>query len=385
MADIAAPTRVSVFDAPAASSEKTWVVLEDRRPFWLLPAALLLPFLGAGLSQWTGVEAFHFTTLVVLFGFIPILERALGDDARNVPEALVPTLERMTAYRAWLYLAVATELLTFVFFVGLCASGTVSPLGLLGLTLSVGVITGISINTAHELGHKASPWLRGLSLLALAPTAYGHFLVEHNEGHHVRVATPEDPASARLFESFWRFLPRSVIGGVVSAWAIESSRLRKKGAWRIGPQNRILLGLLLTAALYAALLGWAGLEVWPYLLAQAVIGFSLLEVINYIEHYGLLRQRGPDGRYEPVKPEHSWNSNRRVTNILLFQLQRHADHHANPKRSYPVLRNFEGAPQLPTGYASLVPVALIPWWWFSMMNHRVLAHYGGEVARANRG
>jgi alkane 1-monooxygenase len=251
------------------------------------------------------------------------------------------------------------------------------------MALSVGMVAGIAINTAHELGHKRASLERWLSKVALAQTGYGHFFIEHNRGHHVRVATPEDPASSRLGESFYEFLPRTVKGSLTSAWELEEKRLARmdKGPWTI--HNDVLNAWAMTAGLFAVLAVVFGAEVLPYLLVQAVLGFSLLEVVNYLEHYGLLRGKRPDGRYEITRPEHSWNSNNVASNVLLYHLQRHSDHHANPLRRYQALRHEDDAPQLPTGYAGMIVLAAFPPLWRRVMDRRLLGHLGNDVTRAN--
>ncbi|MGH6628864.1 MAG: alkane 1-monooxygenase, partial [Burkholderiales bacterium] len=253
----------------------------------------------------------------------------------------------------------------------------------LGLVFTVGTINGIAINTAHELGHKKEALERWLAKLTLAPVAYGHFYVEHTRGHHKNVATPDDPASARLGESFWQFWPRTVFGSLRSAWNIEKERLARagKGPWTL--ENENLQAWSMSMLLYAVALALFGWIMLPYLIIQAVYGFSVLEVVNYVEHYGLVRQKLPDGRYERCRPEHSWNSNHVVTNILLYHLQRHSDHHANPTRRYQALRHFDESPQLPSGYAAMALVAYVPWLWYRLMDQKVLAHYHGDVTRAN--
>jgi len=249
--------------------------------------------------------------------------------------------------------------------------------------LTVAMVAGIAINTAHELGHKRTTHERWLSRVALAQTGYGHFFIEHNRGHHVRVATPEDPASARLGESFYAFWPRTVLGSLRSAWGLERTRLARmgRGPWTL--RNDILNAWAMSVVLFGGLALAFGPVVLPYLLIQAVVGFSLLEVVNYLEHYGLLRGRREDGRYERTRPEHSWNSNNVVSNVLLYHLQRHSDHHANPVRRYQALRHVDEAPQLPTGYAGMILIAAIPPLWRRIMDRRLLAHYGHEVTRAN--
>jgi alkane 1-monooxygenase len=268
----------------------------------------------------------------------------------------------------------------------LIARGDLSVVDKIGLAITVGTIGGIGINTAHELGHKKESHERWLSKIALAQSFYGHFYIEHNRGHHVRVATPEDPASSRVGENFYRFWPRTVWGSLRSAWQLEKKRYARRGQhpFRIG--NDVLNAWLMSAVLWAAMLAWLGLGIVPYLVVQAVVGFSLLEVVNYMEHYGMLRQRtGADGtgRYERVNPSHSWNSNNIATNVLLYHLQRHSDHHANPTRRYQSLRDYEESPVLPTGYAGMILLAIVPAVWRRIMDPRVLAHFDGDMSRAN--
>jgi alkane 1-monooxygenase len=228
---------------------------------------------------------------------------------------------------------------------------------------------------------------RWLSKISLAPTGYGHFYIEHNRGHHVRVATPEDPSSARFGETYWEFLPRSVIGSLRSALRLEAQRIRRRGGNPWNPKtyliNDALNAWLMTVVLWAALIALCGPAVIPFLLIQAAFGVSLLEAVNYLEHYGLMRQKKDNGRYERCTPEHSWNSDHLVTNLLLYHLQRHSDHHANPTRRYQTLRSMDGAPNLPCGYGPLIGVTYFPPLWRWVMDHRVLEHYGGDITRVN--
>jgi alkane 1-monooxygenase len=252
--------------------------------------------------------------------------------------------------------------------------------------MTIGTIAGIGINTAHELGHKKESHERWLAKIALAQSFYGHFYIEHNRGHHVRVATPEDPASSRVGETFYAFWPRTVIGSLRSAWSLEKPRFKRRGQSHWSIRNDVLNAWLMSVVLWGTLIVVFGVGILPFLVIQAVIGFSLLEVVNYLEHYGMRRQRtGPDGtgRYERVLPSHSWNSNNIATNVLLYHLQRHSDHHANPTRRYQTLRDFEESPALPTGYAGLIILALVPPLWFAVMDKRVLAHFDGDITRAN--
>lgn len=359
-----------------------WV--DRKRYLWMLGfTVMLLPLTGAQLAQATGWSIFYWFAPLFIYTVIPLLDWAIGADPGNPPESAVPALEADAYYRAIVYIAVGLEYAIWVWAFGMIAAGGLAWHEQLGLAISAGGIAGVSINTAHELGHKTGPLERWVAKVALAPVAYGHFYVEHNRGHHVRVATPEDPASARFGESFWGFLPRTVIGSVKSAWEIETRRLARsgKGPWHW--QNDNLQAWAMTVALYGAMVAWLGWIIVPFLVVQAVYGFSLLESVNYLEHYGLCRQKGPDGRYERCQPHHSWNSNHVVTNLFLYQLQRHSDHHANPTRPYQALRHFDDSPQLPSGYASMILVAYVPWLWFRVMDPKVVAHYGGDMSRAN--
>jgi alkane 1-monooxygenase len=383
-----APTATSSAPIADASPERphaqtvSW--RDPKRHLWLLGLVVpTLPFLSWALVHATGLGVLWFYGPVLVFGIFPLLDLAVGMDARNPPDAAIKALEQDRYYRWCTYLYLPIQYAGLVFACWLWSSGQLSTLDSVGLALTVAMVSGIAINTAHELGHKRASLERWLSKVALAQSGYGHFFIEHNRGHHVRVATPEDPASSRLGESFYRFLPRTVIGSLSSAWELERVRLRRLESSMWTPRNDILSAWAMTVVLYVALVAAFGAVVLPYLAIQSVIGFSLLEVVNYLEHYGLLRQRREDGRYERTRPEHSWNSNNTASNVLLYHLQRHSDHHANPVRRYQALRHVEQAPQLPTGYAGMILTAVIPPLWRRVMDHRVLAHYEGELARAN--
>ncbi|MFB9237999.1 alkane 1-monooxygenase [Plantactinospora siamensis] len=365
-----------------ASTSTTW--RDVRKPLWPLALVVpVLPFLGFALWRGTGGALAWWLTPAVVFGAIPAVDLLIGDDRRNPPDAEFTRLQAAGYYRWLTYLWLPAQYAALVLCCAVWQRGGLGVAGAAGLIATVGVVNGIAINTAHELGHKRERAERWLSKVALAPTGYGHFYVEHNRGHHVRVATREDPASARLGESFWAFWPRTVRGSLRSAWRLETGRfrLRHRNPWTW--RNDVLNAWAMTVLLFGALALAFGSGVLPFLLLQAVVGFSLLEAVNYLEHYGLARQRNAAGRYEKVDPRHSWNSDRIVTNVFLFQLQRHSDHHANPLRRYQTLRTFDSSPQLPAGYASMVVSALIPPLWHRLMDHRVLAHYGGDLSLAN--
>lgn len=364
----------------------TLPVRTPARLLWLWALAVpVLPFAGWALNVALGTQHGWWLPALVLYGLLPLADLVFGEDPHNPAVSELAELAADGFYRgilfAWLPLHLAALALGCWAFV----QPGLDWFDAMGLIVSMGLVTGGGINVGHELGHKRDRVAQWGARLALAPAMYGHFLVEHNRGHHVRVATPEDPASARLGESFWAFLPRTLSGSLRSAWRLERLRLGNFGkrVWRL--DNEVLLGAGLSLLLFAALAGVFGAWAWLFLLGQALYGACTLEAVNYIEHYGLRRQRLADGRYERCTPQHSWNSNRRLSNLVLFHLQRHADHHAHPLRPYQTLRHFDDAPQLPAGYAALVPLAWLPPLWFRLMNDRVLAFYGGERSRANLG
>ncbi|RQT32476.1 alkane 1-monooxygenase [Burkholderia cepacia] len=357
---------------------------DGKRYLWLLGAlTITLPILAAQLALSTGLHVFWWFGPLFAFGVIPILDTLIGDDRDNPPEAVVPHLERERYYRLIVYLATLVEYVAFFACVWIVGTHALAWYDYVGFALSLGAATGISINTAHELGHKTDRFERWLAKITLAPVAYGHFYVEHNRGHHVRVATAEDPASARYGESFWAFLPRTVTGSIRSAWRLEKARLERLGHSPWTWHNEVLHAWAMTVVVWGIAIVLAGKVVIPFLVIQAVYGASLLEVVNYVEHYGLGRRKLPNGRYERCTPQHSWNSNHVVTNLFLYQLQRHADHHANPTRSYQALRHFDDSPQLPAGYATMILFAYVPPLWYRVMNPRVVAHYGGNMAQSN--
>lgn len=357
---------------------------DNKRYLWLLGMVVpSVPFVGALIAWATGSEWGHWFTPLFVYGMIPLMDHLIGGDPNNPPESVVEQLSKDKYYRYCIYAYLPLQYLVLISGVWLITSGQLGWVGMIGATISIGMVGAIAFNTAHELGHQNSKLEAWLCKIALAPTAYGHFYIEHNRGHHVRVATPEDPASSRFGESYWAFLPRTMIGSLKSAWAIEKRRLNALDKPAFHWQNHNIQAWAMTVVLYAAMTAWLG---WGALLVLVIQGFysaSLFEVVNYLEHYGLCRQKDEQGRYEQCQPEHSWNSNHMVTNLFLFQLQRHSDHHANPTRSYQALRHYEDVPQLPNGYAGMIPLAYIPWLWRKVMDKRVLEHYDGDLSKAN--
>jgi alkane 1-monooxygenase len=358
--------------------------VDRKRWAWALsPVLICVPLMGIGLASITGVGAWNWLTLVLWYLILPVADLVIGVDPNNPPESAVEQLDQDRYYRILTYITVPIHYVVFIATAWYVATQPSGILNFLGLTLSVGLINGLAINVGHELGHKKTAFERWLAKIVLAVVGYGHFFVEHNRGHHKDVATPEDPTSARLGENIYAFALRELPGALRRAWRSEAERLRRKGQSVWSLHNEVLQPLFITVPLYAAMLAVFGPIMLIFLPLQAAFGWWQLTTANFIEHYGLLRQKGADGRYERCRPEHSWNANHIATNVILFHLQRHSDHHANPTRRYQSLRNFEGLPELPSGYPAMFALAYIPWAWRRVMDHRVLTWAHGDLSKIN--
>ena len=360
--------------------------VDKKRWFWMLSVIVpLQPFIPIALHAKTGVEAWFVIPFLLNYAIVPLLDWALGADINNPPEEVVMQLDRDSYYRRLTYIAVP---LHYIGLVGSIWYATTQPLSWWAFTLLAlfaGLVSGFAINTGHELGHKNSKLEKQLARLVLAVPAYGHFSIEHNRGHHKYVATVEDCASSRMGESIYKFAMREIPGGFVGAWAIEKERLENRGmsAWNV--RNQILQSYAFTTGFSIVLLLIFGWTVLPFLLIHNIFAYWQLTSANYIEHYGLLRKISDNGIVERCQPHHSWNSNHIFSNLLLFHLQRHSDHHAHPLRRYQSLRHFENLPQLPSGYFGMYLLAYFPWLWFKVMDKRLIAlpHVDGDLDNLN--
>lgn len=357
---------------------------DAKRPAWLL--SLLVPGLVAAgplLHATSGAPALLWLPLALVYIGLPLLDAALGEDGSNPPESAVPALEADRYYRVVTWALVPMLWAGWAFGAWYALQPGLPLHGVLAVALGTGVVGGFCINAGHELGHKKPALERWLAKLVLAPTGYGHFFVEHNRGHHRDVATPEDPASARMGESIWRFALREWPGAWRRAWALERDRMRREGRATLSLRNDIVQTSLVTLAIWGALVAWLGIEALGFIAVAAGWANFQLTSANYIEHYGLLRRRDAQGRVERCEPRHSWNSNALVSNWALFQLQRHADHHANAARRYQALRHFPEAPQLPMGYFGMFLLAYVPPLFFRVMDPRLVAAVQGDATRVN--
>jgi len=365
-----------------ASDGTTYV--DKKRYYWWF--SLLLPCIavaGPLFYQVYHQEFFLWLFFIVVYCLFPLFDYLMGEDTSNPPESVIPALEADPFYSRIIRLNVPIVLAAFMYCAWFVANSHLSYSGYLAVALLAGSIGGHGLNIGHELGHKRKKIDIWLTKIVLAPAAYGHFFIEHNRGHHKHVATPEDPASAKMGESIYRFALRELPGAILRAHRIEVLRLNKAGKSPWSLENEFLQAMLMTIGLFTSLVIWLGLTVIPYLIICAFWSMWQLTSANYIEHYGLLRQKLASGRYERPQPHHSWNSNHTFSNWALFHLQRHSDHHANATRSYQSLRHFEELPTLPSGYFGMYAVAYLPWLWFKIMDKRLLAVTGGELNKIN--
>jgi alkane 1-monooxygenase len=332
-------------------------------PFFLLS----LPFLGLYEGGY-----FTYLTPLVVFGIVPILELFTPGEEKNLSAEEEQKALGNPVYDFLLYLNLPLLYGVLGYFLYKVSLGEMSTWEWVGNLVSTGIVCGTAgINIGHELGHRKPVFDKIMAQLLLLGSLYMHFFIEHNRGHHKHVATPKDPASARLGQSLYAFWVRSMVGGYVSAWKIEGERLKKLGKPFFSFQN-LMLTFQVIQVLAVVSVGWIlGWQAGVSFILAALFGVLLLETVNYLEHYGLSRKQLPSGAYEPVKPSHSWNSNHSLGRILLFELTRHSDHHYKASRKYQILRHHEASPELPTGYPGMIALALVPPLWFRVMNKRL--------------
>jgi len=341
-------------------------------------AAYLLGYLPLLLSFLSIAFAGPWSLLApaVLFGVMPLIDGWLRPRPDNLPAATAAGREQARGFDWLIYATLPLQWALLLFFLARVSHGGLSLAELIGVTLSMGMSCGIiGINAGHELGHRPGRVPQAIAQGLLLSSLYLHFFIEHNRGHHLHVATAADPASAPRGQWVYTFVPRSIVLGWLSAWRIEHTRLAKerRPAWH----NRMLAFQLLQVA-WVVVAGLVfGRTAALCLLGAATSGIVLLEIVNYIEHYGLERQVMETGRPERVRPVHSWNSDHIVGRLLLFELTRHSDHHAFASRKYQVLRHHPESPQLPTGYPGTMLLALAPPLFFRFVHPRLDALHSG--------
>lgn len=343
--------------------------------------AYLVPYSAMAALYRQGPWAWYTVTLA--FVAIPLLEFWLPARAGNPPATEEESRAGRRFFDWLLYLNAPLLYLIVGWYCWLLGHAVLSGAEWLGLTLGVGIIVAaIGINVAHELGHRPGWADQALAKWMLLPALYQHFFIEHNRGHHKHVATRRDPATARFGENVYAFWVRSVWNSWLDAWALERERLQRAGKRFWTWENEMLRFQLFQGLWLVGIWVVFGPKALLGAIAVAVIGFLLLETINYIEHYGLLRRELPGGRPEPVTPAHSWNSDHELGRIFLYELTRHSDHHYKSTRKYQNLRHLDESPQLPLGYPASMILALLPPLWFRVMNKRIKA-MGQTVASYN--
>lgn len=342
--------------------------LQNALPFWM--SVLLVPL--AVFGAWAGGLALLLLPLYAI-GLTTLLDAISGLNQEN-PDPETPE-DGLFWYRlvtlVWFPIQIVT-VLSLIWYA--THTDHLATWEKLLLFYGVGVMSGgIGIVYAHELMHQKNNLERWLGDLLMASVLYSHFRSEHLLVHHIHVGTPRDPVTARYNEGFHRFFWRVLRDCPRSAFSAEKAMLARKGRpwhdaanpfWRYWALQGGMVGLVLIVG------GWAGLGLFLF---AAFIAVSLLELTNYIEHYGLTRKHLGGGKYEHVQPRHSWNASHRVSNWLLINLQRHSDHHYKPNRRFPLLQTYSeiDAPQLPLGYPAMTLFALIPPLWRKHMNPKV--------------
>lgn len=325
----------------------------------------------ATLVSITSEGFFTYATPIYAFIFIPTLELIFKDvdSKEEYTKSEVQNKLSNTFFDILLYLNIP-----FVFGLLILGLFNLNQLELdlfetVGMVLSLGILLATNaINVGHELGHRKSFIERCLSKLLYLPCLYMHFYIEHNFGHHNNVATPKDPATAKFNQTVYSFWVTSVIGQYISAWRIQLELLKIKNSRFFSFKNDMLYYTIFELAYLFVVYSFFGLYGLFLAVIIGILSFLFLETINYIEHYGLLRNKLPSGRYERVQSHHSWNSNHFIGRIVLYELTRHSDHHYKASKKYQILENKRESPQLPYGYPTSILLALVPWLWFSLVN-----------------
>jgi len=330
---------------------------------------LIIPILA--YVSFTGYGALTYLPIAYSFLFIPFLELFIKADTTNLSEAEEELRKDNSIYDWQIYLMVPVQCVFVYLFLESMTEPGLAVGDRIGRITGMGLMCGVlGINVAHELGHRTKKHEQFLAKILLLSSLYMHFFIEHNRGHHKNVSTKEDPSSARKNEALYVFWIRSVVLSYFSAWKIETERLRRSGHSFLSIHNQMLLFQFAQLGLLVGIAFFYGGEVTGYFVMAAVMGFLLLETVNYIEHYGLARNKKGD-TYERVMPQHSWNSNHIIGRLVLFELSRHSDHHYIASRKYQILRHIDESPQMPTGYPGMMLLATVPPLWFYVMNRKL--------------
>jgi alkane 1-monooxygenase len=331
----------------------------------------LFAFIGISLGGF-----YNYLAVIFTFVFIPVLEIIVRKSDEKYTDEEKKNRNLDPFFDLLLYLNIPIVFGIFFFSLEKLALAS-SVYDIIGIILSASIVMATNgINVGHELGHRKSLIARTCSKLLYLPCQYMHFYIEHNFGHHLNVATPEDPATARYKQTVYSFWITSVIRTYVSAWEIQLKLLKVSKRSFFSFKNDMVFYTLFQLSFLVFIYYNFGLYLTFLSIIMSVVSFLFLETINYVEHYGLLRKKEPSGRYERVKPHHSWNSNHTIGRIVLYELTRHSDHHFKSSKKYQVLESLDECPHLPHGYPTSILISLIPPLWFSIMNPLVRTHMG---------
>ena len=331
----------------------------------------LFAFIGISLGGF-----YNYLAVVFTFVFIPVLEIIVKKSDEKYTDEEKKNRNLDPFFDLLLYLNIPIVFGIFFFSLEKLAL-TSSVYDIIGIILSASIVMATNgINVGHELGHRKSLIARTCSKLLYLPCQYMHFYIEHNFGHHINVATPEDPATARYKQTVYSFWITSVIRTYVSAWEIQLKLLKVSKRSFFSIKNDMVFYTFFQLTFLVFIYYNFGLYLTLLSILMSVVSFLFLETINYVEHYGLLRKKEPSGRYERVKPHHSWNSNHTIGRIVLYELTRHSDHHFKSSKKYQILESLDECPHLPHGYPTSILLSLIPPLWFSIMNPLVRTHMG---------
>ncbi|TXD82625.1 alkane 1-monooxygenase [Subsaximicrobium wynnwilliamsii] len=316
--------------------------------------------------------AFVFLTPVYAFILIPIFELIFTVDPKNLSSEEHNARLKRKVFDWLLYLNLPIVYVLIGFGIYQITQQPLATYEIVGIVISVGIVLGVNgINVAHELGHRHTTNERFLGKALLLPALYMHFFIEHNYGHHLHAATAEDPATARYNQTVYGFWFTSVFRQYVNAWSIQKTLLKNSGRPFLSLKNDMFWYSILQLVYLAMCFLFFGKMALIFVISAAIVGILLLETVNYIEHYGLLRLKTKSGRYERVQEMHSWNSNHVIGRIVLYELTRHSDHHFKSTKKYQILDCHDESPQMPFGYPTSMVLAMVPPIWFKIMNKRV--------------
>lgn len=313
-----------------------------------------------------------FLPVGVFYVLLPLLELILPPNASNLSAEALEIEKHNVVYDWVMFIAVPIQIGVLIYFLQVINTTPVGSVTYFGRIVSMGLMCGVmGINIGHELGHRPERFHQFLGEILLLTSLNTHFLPYHNLGHHYDVATPKDSATAKKNQLLYTFWFTSHFGSYIKAWQIENKRMKKNNTRQFSSHNKMVVYTLANIILLSAIFFIFNFEVLVAFVLAATGGILLLETVNYIEHYGLLRKKNPNGRYERVQHHHSWNSDHPISRLLLFNLSRHSDHHYRASKKYQILESMPESPQMYTGYSGMMILALFQPLWFYVMNKKL--------------